>query len=92
MSTIKIADIAHVRFSAPDLDAMKTFLVEFGLTPIASGDGVLYVRGAGSQPFLHATSLGEPGFQALVGDRITSRMIEAGGIIAADWPSFRTAS
>lgn len=30
-------------------------------------------------------------FQAIVGDRITSRMIEAGGIIEADWPSFRKA-
>lgn len=29
-------------------------------------------------------------FQRLVGDRITSRMIECGGIIDANWPSFRT--
>ncbi|MBS0473230.1 MAG: VOC family protein [Proteobacteria bacterium] len=65
MSTIKIEDIAHVRFSAPDLAAMKTFLEEFGLAPVASEDGVLYARGAGDQPFLHATTVGEPGFQAL---------------------------
>ena len=32
MSTIRIADIAYVRFAAPDLDAMETFLIEFGLT------------------------------------------------------------
>lgn len=65
MSTIKIEDIAHVRFSAPDLDTMRTFLVEFGLTPVLSDDGVLYARGAGAQPFVHATSLGDPTFQAL---------------------------
>ena len=65
MSTIKIADIAHVRFSAPDLDAMKTFLIEFGLTPVEADDGILYTRGASTQPFLHATAVGEPAFQAL---------------------------
>jgi catechol 2,3-dioxygenase-like lactoylglutathione lyase family enzyme len=65
MSTIKIEDIAHVRFSAPDLDAMKAFLVEFGLHPVPSNDGVLYARGAGAAPFVHATSVGEPGFAAL---------------------------
>lgn len=65
MSTIRIEDIAHVRFTAPNLDAMKTFLGEFGLTTVASDDGVLYARGAGSQPFVHATALGAPGFVAL---------------------------
>ncbi len=65
MSTIKIEDIAHVRFSAPDLDAMRAFLIEFGLTPFDGGDGALYARGAGAQPFVHATTRGEPGFVAL---------------------------
>lgn len=64
MSTIKIEDIAHVRFSAPDLDAMETFLTEFGLAPFRANDA-LYARGAGVQPFVHATSLGEPAFQAV---------------------------
>lgn len=65
MSTIKIEDIAHVRFTAPDLKEMEAFLIEFGLSPVKSDDGVLYARGAGRQPFVHATALGEPGFQAL---------------------------
>jgi len=65
MSTIKIRDIAHVRFRAPDLETMKSFLADFGLTQIASNDGVLYARGAGPQPFVHATAQGEPGFVAL---------------------------
>lgn len=65
MSIIKIADIAHVRFSAPDLDAMRTFLLEFGLAPFDGADGALYARGTGAQPFLHATTRGEAGFRAL---------------------------
>lgn len=65
MSTIRIADIAHVRFAAPDLEAMKAFLVEFGLTPFEAGDGALYARGVGDQPFIHATTLGAPAFMAL---------------------------
>ena len=65
MSIIKIEDIAHVRFAAPDLEAMKVFLTEFGLVPVPSDDGVLYARGTGPQPFLHATVAGEPGFKAL---------------------------
>jgi catechol 2,3-dioxygenase-like lactoylglutathione lyase family enzyme len=65
MSTIRIEDIAHVRFKAPELDTMKAFLLDFGLSPVLSEDGVLYARGAGPQPFLHATSQGESGFAAL---------------------------
>lgn len=65
MSLIRIEDIAHVRFTAPDLSAMATFLQEFGLALVASDDGVLYARGAGPAPFLHATALGEPGFAGL---------------------------
>jgi catechol 2,3-dioxygenase-like lactoylglutathione lyase family enzyme len=65
MSTIKVEDIAHVRFAAPDLEAMKAFLGEFGLIEEPSSHGVLYMRGTGPQPFLHATSLGQPAFQAL---------------------------
>ncbi len=30
---IKVDDIAFVRFTAPDLDAMEAFLVDFGLDP-----------------------------------------------------------
>lgn len=64
MSIIKIHDIAFVRFSAPDLDAMKTFLIEFGLTPL-DYEGALFARGAGPQPFVHWTVQGEPDFKAL---------------------------
>lgn len=65
MSTIRIEDIAHVRFRAPDLGLMETFLDEFGAAPVPARDGILYARGTGPQPFLHATEKGEPGFAGL---------------------------
>ena len=65
MSTIRISDISHVRFTAPDLAQMEAFLVEFGLMPSLAADGTLYARGTGPAPFLHATAKGEPGFAAL---------------------------
>lgn len=65
MSVVKIEDISHVRFSAPDIGAMKAFLLDFGLSPIVETDGYLYARGAGAAPFLHATTLGDQGFRAL---------------------------
>jgi len=65
MGIIKVADISHVRFTAPDLDVMQAYLKDFGLVPSLEADGILYARGAGPAPFLHATAVGEPGFAAL---------------------------
>lgn len=61
MSLIKVVDIAHVRFSAPDLAQMRAFLDDFGLTTFEQ-DGRLYARGTDGRAFVHATELGEPGF------------------------------
>ena len=71
MSTVKVEDIAYVRFAAPDLDAMRAFLVDFGLTEVARSKGVLFMRGQGPAPFVHATQLGDAGFVAL-GLRLSS--------------------
>lgn len=65
MSAIKIEDISHVSFTAPDLGAMKAFLGDFGLAATVANDGTLYARGAGPAPFVHATFPGAPGFRAL---------------------------
>jgi catechol 2,3-dioxygenase-like lactoylglutathione lyase family enzyme len=65
MSIIKIEDIAHVRFRAPDLDAMEAFLTEFGLTRAHRDETRLFMRGLGAAPFVHATEKGEPGFAGL---------------------------
>ena len=37
MPVIKIEDIAHVRFAAPDLGAMKSFLEDFGMHAFEQG-------------------------------------------------------
>lgn len=64
MSVIRIEDIAHVRFAAPDLGEMKIFLEEFGLRCFEEG-GRLYGRGADGAPFAHVTEQGPPRFIGL---------------------------
>jgi catechol 2,3-dioxygenase-like lactoylglutathione lyase family enzyme len=59
---IKVDDIAFVRFTAPDLDAMEAFLLDFGLTRAHRDANALYMRGADGDPYLHMTHKGEPGF------------------------------
>lgn len=41
MRTIKVDDIAHVRFRAPELTEMRKFLDEFGLKTELSDDGII---------------------------------------------------
>ncbi|NWB97020.1 VOC family protein [Pseudomonas gingeri] len=63
---IKILDVESVRFSAPDLQQMKAFLMDFGMVEADDlGDGVLRMRGTGTAPFIHETVVGEPGFRSL---------------------------
>ncbi|MFN3458122.1 MAG: VOC family protein [Novosphingobium sp.] len=64
MSVIKIEDIAHVRFAAPDLAAMRAFLDDFGMATFEE-NGRLYGRGADGRPFLHATEPGDARFLAI---------------------------
>jgi catechol 2,3-dioxygenase-like lactoylglutathione lyase family enzyme len=61
---IKILDIAHVRFSAPNLVRMQEFLTDFGFRCDAVQER-LYATGSDGRPFLHVTEKGEPGFRAL---------------------------
>lgn len=65
MSLIKIEDIAHVRFSAPDLDEMERFLIAFGLKPERRSPDLLFAAGAGASPVLHVTERGEARFMAM---------------------------
>src|SRR6185436_10607139 len=62
---IKVDDIAFVRFSAPDLDKMETFLTDFGLARAHRDETTLYMRGLDGDPYFHVTHLGEPGFIGL---------------------------
>ncbi|KCZ86105.1 glyoxalase/bleomycin resistance protein/dioxygenase [Hyphomonas adhaerens MHS-3] len=61
---IKIEDIAHVRFAAPDLGEMQAFLEDFGLD-CSVHNGRLYGRGSDGRPFLHSTEPGDPAFKGL---------------------------
>lgn len=65
MSVIKIEDIAHVRFAAPDLKQMQAFLADFGLEAWMEEDGLLYAKGSDGAPFNHSTQQGEAAFRAL---------------------------
>ncbi len=62
---IKVDDIAFVRFSAPDLDAMEAFLIDFGLVRARRDATALYMRGTDGDPYFHVTHKGEPGFAGL---------------------------
>jgi catechol 2,3-dioxygenase-like lactoylglutathione lyase family enzyme len=62
MSVIKVDDVAFVRFRAPDLGQMKSFLEDFGMAEAASDGKRLFMRGSGPAPFVHSTELGEAGF------------------------------
>ena len=64
MPIIKIEDIAHVRFAAPDLATMRAFLEDFGLVCFAHA-GRLYGKGSDGRPFLHATEVGDAAFLGL---------------------------
>lgn len=59
---IKIEDIAHVRFRAPDLAAMRAFLEDFGLSVVEATEDRLVMRGAGPTSAIHVTDRGEAGF------------------------------
>jgi catechol 2,3-dioxygenase-like lactoylglutathione lyase family enzyme len=62
MSTLKIEDVAYVRFLAPDLTEMRGFLEDFGLTITEATPTRLVARGAGPSPVAHVTELGDAGF------------------------------
>ncbi len=64
MAVIKVEDIAHVRFAAPDLALMRAFLEDFGLQCFEEG-GRLYGRGGDGRPFVHVTERGEARFLAV---------------------------
>jgi catechol 2,3-dioxygenase-like lactoylglutathione lyase family enzyme len=61
---IKVEDVAHVAFRAPDLDETARFLADFGMTTWRDGER-LYARGLGGAPFVHVTEPGEPAFLGL---------------------------
>lgn len=71
---------------------MRQFLIDFGMTEVQAKSEHLFMRGVGTQPFVHATTLGPPGFAGF-GIGLTSQadleaLAEAEGepIVALDAP------
>jgi catechol 2,3-dioxygenase-like lactoylglutathione lyase family enzyme len=62
---IKVRGVAYVRFGAPDLDKMQSFLLDFGLRISQRDEDRLYMRGTDPSPYVHVTELGEAGFRGL---------------------------
>jgi catechol 2,3-dioxygenase-like lactoylglutathione lyase family enzyme len=58
---ISVQDIQSVRYRAPDLDLMESFLADFGLKRADRTANTLYMRGCGADPFVHVTEQGAPG-------------------------------
>lgn len=56
---IRIDDLAFVRYRAPDLDAMRGFLEDFGLHLSAHTEDALYMRAHGPGHHVHIAELGE---------------------------------
>jgi catechol 2,3-dioxygenase-like lactoylglutathione lyase family enzyme len=62
-SGVRVADVAYVRFRAPDLDAVESFFADFGLQRSERTDDTLYLRGTDDEGFIHVTHRApEPGF------------------------------
>lgn len=84
-SIVTAHDVAHVRFGVPDLDAMRRFLLDFGMTEAASTDDALYMRGYAGTPFAHVSEhRAEPkflGFGILLnGEEDLRRLAEHEGV------------
>jgi catechol 2,3-dioxygenase-like lactoylglutathione lyase family enzyme len=89
LSTIKIEDVAFVRFRAPALSEMHAFLDDFGLAVVEATDQRIVARGSGPSPVAHITELGEPGFTG-IGFRAASlddlqRLADAEGVSVEDF-------
>jgi catechol 2,3-dioxygenase-like lactoylglutathione lyase family enzyme len=73
---IKVQDVAYVRFSAPDLDGMEAFLVDFGMVRAEKTGDALYMRGLDPDPFLHVTHRGDPGFLSVAFEVVSMKDLE----------------
>lgn len=74
---IRVPDLAHVRFRAPDLDAMEAFLTDFGLVRSARTPTALYMRGTDAPHHVHVTELGEPAFVGVAFEAASAADLDA---------------
>ncbi len=59
---IKVQDVIATNYRVPDLDKMEKFLTDFGMVRARRDATKLYMRGAGTLPFLTSVEQGEPAF------------------------------
>jgi catechol 2,3-dioxygenase-like lactoylglutathione lyase family enzyme len=62
---LKVQDIVYCVFSAPDLDKMAAFLVDFGMVENGRTNDRLYMRGAGAYPYINVIEKGPSAFVAV---------------------------
>lgn len=62
---IRIQDIVYCIYRSPDLDKMKTFLLDFGMVEAGRTADRLFMRGAGAYPYVNVTEKGPAGFAAV---------------------------
>ena len=68
---IKVKDVLYARFSAPDLDVMEAYLLDFGLVRTARDDNALYMRASDGEHHVHITELGAPAFMGFAFEAAT---------------------
>ena len=61
---VKVQDIVYVAHRVPDLDKMESFLTDFGMVKVERRGDRMFMRGAGTRPFIHMAEKGPPAFVA----------------------------
>ena len=59
---VKVTDMLYPRLQVPDLDAMESFLIDFGMVRADRTDDRLYMRCTGPAAYAHVIHRGEPAF------------------------------
>jgi catechol 2,3-dioxygenase-like lactoylglutathione lyase family enzyme len=82
---VLIDDIEYVIFRHPDLDAVRAFMLDFGLLDAGRRGDALYLRSYGDAPFSYVTTQGEPAFLGM-GFRVASQnaLVQLAARLGAD--------
>ena len=72
MAVVKVTDLAYVRVRAPDIEAARKFLTDFGLIEVETARQGLGFRGLGPEPEILAVETGDRGLAA-IGFAVASR-------------------
>jgi catechol 2,3-dioxygenase-like lactoylglutathione lyase family enzyme len=56
---VKADALLYAHFERPDLNQARDYLVDFGLSVVSQSEGELFLRGAGSTPYIYRVSRGD---------------------------------